>query len=138
MRSLILERVARGLLPVATMFALYLLWRGHNLPGGGFIAGLVTSGALILQAVAFGIKPTRSYLSGFLRLAPWVGVAIALASGLSAMLFGDPFLTQYHAYVGTGESKVHVSTALTFDIGVYLAVIGVTATVANLFAEGVE
>jgi multisubunit Na+/H+ antiporter MnhB subunit len=138
MRSLILERVARGLIPVATLFALYLLWRGHNLPGGGFIAGLVTAGALMLQALAFGIDQTRSHLFRALRAAPWVGVAIAMVSGLTATLAGDAFLRQYHTHFYVGEHDIHLSTALTFDIGVYLGVVGVVATLAHLFAEGIE
>jgi multisubunit Na+/H+ antiporter MnhB subunit len=137
MRSLILERVARGLLPVATLFALYLLWRGHNLPGGGFIAGLVTAGALMLQALAFGVRATRSHVWRALRVAPWLGIAIAMASGLSALLFGDAMLTQYHTYVSIAGTELHLSTALTFDVGVYMTVVGVAAMAANLFAEGI-
>jgi multicomponent Na+:H+ antiporter subunit B len=137
-RSLILERVARWLLPVATLFALYLLLRGHNQPGGGFIAGLVTGCAVVLQAMAFGARRTRRHLAPLMRVAPWVGVTIALASGLVAVAVGQPFLTHYHQYVPLGANRVFLSTTLIFDIGVYLAVVGVAATVANLFAEGIE
>jgi multicomponent Na+:H+ antiporter subunit B len=138
MRSLILQKVARGILPVTTLFALYLLLRGHNHPGGGFIAGLVTASALVLQGLAFGSEATRRQLVRLIRPAPWVGIALAVAAGLWAVVLGMPFLTHGHVYVYLGGDAVHLSTTLLFDIGVYMVVVGATALTISVFGEGVE
>jgi multisubunit Na+/H+ antiporter MnhB subunit len=63
MRSLIMQKVAFAALPVTLLFAVYLLLRGHNEPGGGFIAGLVTAAAIVLQALAFGVQKTSERLA---------------------------------------------------------------------------
>ncbi len=136
MRSLILLTIARGILPVSTLFALYLLLRGHNQPGGGFIAGLVTASAIVLQALAFGTVVTRERLTRMLRPAAWVGLLVAAVAGIGAVLVGDPFLTHYHAYLPLPNGEYyHLSTTLIFDIGVYMAVVGTTITMVAVFAE---
>ena len=122
---LILVTVSKLLLPIALLVSAFLFLRGHNEPGGGFIAGLVTGVALILQYIAEGSRVTR------LRL-PWdqlgligAGVLIALLTGLGSWLFGYPFLTSTYSYVSLpliGEFEL--ASALLFDLGVYLAVVG--------------
>jgi multicomponent Na+:H+ antiporter subunit B len=135
-RSLILFTIARGILPVSTLFALYLLLRGHNEPGGGFIAGLVTAAAIVLQALAFGAPRTYDHLKSLLRPAAWVGLLIAGGAGVIAILAGDAFLTHYHAHLPLpGDGYYHLSTTLIFDIGVYMTVVGTTATLVAVFAE---
>ncbi|MGI9320332.1 MAG: monovalent cation/H+ antiporter subunit A [Thiogranum sp.] len=121
---LILVTVSKLLLPIALLVAVFLLLRGHNEPGGGFIAGLVTGVALILQYIAEGSRATRTRL-------PWdhlgligAGVIIALLTGVASWLFGYPFLTSTYSYVslpviGTFE----LASAMLFDLGVYLAVV---------------
>lgn len=136
MRSLILRKVSQGVLPVATLFSLYLLLRGHNHPGGGFIAGLVTAAAIVLQGLAFGAEATRQRLEPALRPFPWVGLALAAAAGLPPLLWGEAFLKHYHGYLPVpGHDPMHVSTALVFDVGVYMVVVGVTTTMLAVFAE---
>ena len=136
MRSLILRKVALSILPVTTLFALYLLLRGHNHPGGGFIAGLVTSAAVILQGLAFGASWSHSRLGRVLRPAPWVGLAIAIGAGAIPLFRGDGFLTHYHAYVAVpNREPVHLATTLLFDVGVYLVVVGIAATLLRVFSE---
>ncbi len=135
MRSLILNKVARGILPVTSMFALYLLLRGHNEPGGGFIAGLVTAAALVLQGLAFGVQKTSDRLAPLIRPATPLGLAIALGSMLAGPMTGEPLGTHFHAYVSVpGMGPLHVSTTLAFDIGVYLVVLGASATALATFA----
>jgi multicomponent Na+:H+ antiporter subunit B len=136
MRSLILLTVARGILPISTLFALFLLLRGHNEPGGGFIAGLVTASAIVLQAIAFGTARTRERLTPLLRPMAWVGLLVAAGSGLIAVLAGDPYLTHYHAYLPLpGGGAYHLSTTLVFDIGVYLVVVATATMLVSVFAE---
>ncbi|WP_437777358.1 MnhB domain-containing protein [Sorangium sp. So ce1097] len=138
MRSLILDRAARGLLPVTTLFALYLLLRGHDHPGGGFIAGLVTSVAIVIEALAFGAMRTEAGLARALRPAAWVGLALAAGTGLISTAAGDGFFVHYRAAVRVGAGGgLHLTTTLLFDAGVYLVVVGMTATVLSLFARGV-
>ncbi len=123
---LVLSRITRLLLPMALLVSIHLFLRGHNAPGGGFIAGLVTAVALILQSMASGIAWTRRQWSQrYQPLIGW-GVLIAAATGLGSWLFGRPFLTSAFAHVHlplVGEFEL--ATAMLFDLGVYLCVVGV-------------
>jgi multicomponent Na+:H+ antiporter subunit B len=140
LRSMILQKVSIALLPVTALFSVYLLLRGHNEPGGGFIAGLVTAAATVLVALAFGGDYARKWLSPIIRPAFALGLLIAALSGMSSMLVGDPFLTQYHLYlpIPGAAGPVHLSTALTFDIGVFLVVVASTGVAVSAFAEAAE
>jgi multisubunit Na+/H+ antiporter MnhB subunit len=137
MRSLILDRVARGILPVTVLFAIYLLLRGHDHPGGGFIAGLVTSVAIVIEALAFGVAHTEAGLARPLRFAAWIGLTLAAGTGLVSTARGDGFLAHYHADVQVSAARaIHLSTTLLFDLGVYLVVVGATSTALWLLARG--
>lgn len=137
MRSMILQKVSMAILPVIALFAIYLLLRGHDEPGGGFIAGLVTAAATVLVALAFGVKWARERLAPIIRPAFALGLLLAALSGMVAMVMGDPFLTHYHTYLPIpGVGEIHLSTTLAFDIGVYLVVVASTAIAASVFAEG--
>jgi multicomponent K+:H+ antiporter subunit A len=127
---MILAVISRPLLPLALVVAIYLMLRGHNMPGGGFIAGLVTAIALILQYVASGIAWTRARMNiDYLKLTA-AGVLLAALSGAGSWLFGYPFLTSSFGHFTlplVGEFEL--ATAMLFDLGVYLAVIGSTLLV---------
>jgi multisubunit Na+/H+ antiporter MnhB subunit len=139
MKSFILSKVAQLLFPVTVVFAIYLLVRGHNHPGGGFSAGLVTSLAVVMQVFAFGFQWTRKRLFRVLRPALWIGLVIALLAGVFPMFIGEPFLTHYHLKVPlTSEAEVSLSTTLLFDLGVYATVVGTTTTVLASIAEEVR
>lgn len=139
MRSIILQKVAQAVLPVIALFAVYLLLRGHNAPGGGFIAGLVTASATILIALAYGGNWARERLAPVVLPAFFLGLPIAALSGMIAMFMGDPFLTHYHLYVPVpGVGDVHLSTTLLFDIGVYLLVVATASLLISVFAEAAE
>jgi multicomponent Na+:H+ antiporter subunit B len=136
MRSMILQKVSIALLPVTTLFAIYLLLRGHNEPGGGFIAGLVTAAATVLVALAFGGEYASKRLAPIIRPAFALGLLIAALSGMVPLLFGDPFLTHYDGYLPIpGAAPVHLSTTLAFDVGVYLLVVASAAVAVYVFAE---
>jgi multicomponent K+:H+ antiporter subunit A len=131
---MILAVISRPLLPLALVVAIYLMLRGHNMPGGGFIAGLVTAIALILQYVASGIAWTRLRMNiDYIKLTA-AGVLLAALSGVGSWFFGYPFLTSSFGHFElplVGEFEL--ATAMIFDLGVYLAVIGSTLLVlANL------
>ena len=93
MRSIILQKVAQAVLPVIALFAVYLLLRGHNAPGGGFIAGLVTASATILIALAYGADWARERLAPIILPSFFLGLPIAALSGMIAIFMGEPFLT---------------------------------------------
>ena len=124
---MILAVVAQILLPLALLVSVYILLRGHNEPGGGFIAGLITATALILQYMARGHDWMRARLPIAYPIVAVSGLAIALATGLGSWLFGFPFLTSAFGHfhlplVGDFE----LATAMLFDLGVFLAVVGAT------------
>ncbi|MGS2743069.1 monovalent cation/H+ antiporter subunit A [Halomonas sp. LS-001] len=130
----ILTSISMALLPLALMVSAFIFLRGHNMPGGGFIAGLVTAVALILIYMARGVAWAQERLDFPFQPVAVVGVAIATLTGLGSWLFGYPFLTSTFAYftlplVGTFE----LASAMLFDLGVYLAVVGATLMIlANL------
>ncbi len=117
--------LVRLLLPVAAVFAFHLFMRGHNLPGGGFVAGLVMAIAFIAQYMVGGTR----WVEARLRLQPsrWIaaGLLIALATGAGALAVGYPFLTTHTAHVTLpGIGEVHLPTAALFDLGVFAVVLG--------------
>ena len=122
---LVLAMLARPLLPLALVLAAFLFARGHDLPGGGFAAGLLVAVALASQYLTSGIAWTTRRLR--LRASRWlaVGVLVALATGLGALAFGRPFLTSVYDYVPLPLlGEVGVGSALLFDAGVLAAVVG--------------
>ena len=136
MQSLILHTATRMMIGVLVLFSLFLFFRGHDEPGGGFIGGLVGAGAFTLYAIAFGTESTRSIL----RVHPITLIAIGLASlvvsGVIPMFLGEPFLTGKWLFLEYGNSEVKLSTPLLFDIGVYLCVVGfIVAVIFSLEEE---
>ena len=124
-RIVILEVAARPLYLVILAASIWVLFRGHNEPGGGFIGGLLAVSASILWAVAHGSNAAerRLPLGDAMRLAV-VGVVIAGVSGLPALFLGEAYLTHLWATLPLGVTDLKVSTVLLFDLGVYLCVWG--------------
>ncbi|MEM9319379.1 MAG: Na+/H+ antiporter subunit B [Pseudomonadota bacterium] len=126
MNSVILRAGARYLAGLLLLFSIYMLLRGHNEPGGGFIGGLIGATGFVLYAIACGTADARAAL----RLTPEAiavaGLGLALLAGLSAALFGDAFFTGQWLFIGETEDDkgLPLSTVLVFDLGVYLAVFG--------------
>jgi multicomponent K+:H+ antiporter subunit A len=129
---LMLSVLSRPLLPLALLVSAYLFLRGHNAPGGGFIAGLVTGTAIILQYVAYGSGWVRERL-------PWsysgviaTGLLVAVATGLASWAFGAPFLTSTYGYVTWPVvGKFELASAMVFDLGIYLAVVGTVLVIIS-------
>ena len=124
------------LLPVIIVVALYLFMRGHNLPGGGFIAGLVLACALIAQYMLGGTLWMEQRFR--LRLLYWIGsgLLLALFTGLGAWLYGFPLLTTHTAHWHLPIlGEVHVPTAFFFDLGVFAAVVGTTMLILVALAH---
>ncbi len=134
--SPILQAFARLTLHLMLVFALYLLLRGHNAPGGGFIAGVLTAVAMTFQMMAF-------HAESFSHEMPWkplqvvaVGLLLAAGTGLGSILIGYPFLTSaigHYNFPLFGD--VELVTAMGFDIGVYLVVVGTSLGIIRAIAE---
>jgi multicomponent K+:H+ antiporter subunit A len=130
LHPVIMAAFSRLLLPLALLVAIFVLLRGHNLPGGGFIAGLITAVALITQYLANGISWTRSRMSSKLHPMIGIGLLLATATGLGSWAFGYPFLTSAFSHLHwplVGEFEI--ASAMLFDLGVYLVVVGVTLVI---------
>ena len=124
---LMLRQIARPILPLALMVSVFIFLRGHNLPGGGFIAGLITSVALILQYIASGMIWTQDRISFRYHNVIGLGLLFATVAGAGSFVFGYPFLTSTFGYITWPVvGKFEVASALVFDLGVYLTVIGAT------------
>ncbi|BDX19256.1 monovalent cation/H+ antiporter subunit A [Halopseudomonas aestusnigri] len=131
---LMLVNLSHVLLPLALMISVYIFLRGHNLPGGGFIAGLITAVALILQYVASGEAWTAQRWPVNYHWLAGAGVLIAGATGVGSWAFGYPFLTSSfgHFHIPL-VGEIELATAMLFDLGVYLTVVGATLLIlANL------
>jgi multicomponent K+:H+ antiporter subunit A len=124
---MILATFARLLLPLALLVSVFIFLRGHNLPGGGFIAGLITAIALIMQYLANGVSWTQARLPERTQPLIAAGLGIALLTGLGSWIFGHPFLTSAFGHVNwplVGEFEI--ASAMAFDLGVFLVVVGAT------------
>ena len=122
---LMLRIASRAVLPFALLVAVYLFLRGHNQPGGGFVAGLVTAVALIVQYLASGIDWTEYRLNVRYYRVAGVGLLVAGATGVGSFFFGAPFLTSAHGHPRVPVlGELPLASAALFDLGVYLTVVG--------------
>jgi multicomponent K+:H+ antiporter subunit A len=129
---LLLAILARLMLPLTTLVAVFVFLRGHNLPGGGFIAALIFSVALLLQYLASGVLWTESRIRINYRALAGLGLLIAAGTGLGALAFGRPFLTSAFGHFHLPlAGEIELSTATLFDLGVFGAVVGTTLTIVS-------
>lgn len=123
------RQVTRAVYPAALVFAIHLLLRGHNEPGGGFIAGLVITMTVVLEALAFGAESVRRRYRAILRPALALGLGIALISGLIPIAWGAPPFSFGHVTIALpGGFEADLSATLIFDVGVILVIIGSMGT----------
>ncbi|HZH06422.1 MAG TPA: monovalent cation/H+ antiporter subunit A, partial [Lautropia sp.] len=128
--------LVRLVLPIAWVVAAYLLLRGHNAPGGGFIAGLVVSIAFILQYMVAGTLWVEAHLK--LRPPRWIaaGLLLAVVTGSGALAFGHPFLTSHTAhFLLPVFGEVHLPSAMFFDLGIFAVVVGATMLILTAIAH---
>ena len=143
MTTVIARTAVRLVVPITLVTAIALMLQGHNLPGGGFIAGVLTAAAISLVYVVFGLQELSTMLGvertgpfghapiAYYRVVFGLGLALAAGSGLVPIAFGEPFLAQdywvLHGVPLYGE--VEIASALAFDLGVYLTVVGGLLTI---------
>jgi len=137
MTSSILQTAVRLLMPLLLLFAVFLLLRGHNQPGGGFVGGLVVAASFVLYSIAFGVDAARRALLVRPSTLLGVGLLVAFVSGLPAVVAGHAFMTALWTTVAAGAMVIAVGTPLVFDVGVFLTVIGVVLTIVFTLAEAV-
>lgn len=136
-RSYLFDRLVRVMFFLINGVALYLLLRGHNLPGGGFIAGLASAISLILLSLALGVEAMPRVVRGDpVRLAG-AGLLLALGTGAAPLLAGRPFLEHFHVHLSGVPllGEVHAGTPLLFDTGVYLLVVGITSKLVFVLTQ---
>lgn len=130
MNSLILRTLAPFITGLMLVFSIFVTLRGHNSPGGGFIGGLLAASGIALYAIAFGVEPTRRLLRVHPLSIAAAGLILAAASGLVSTLYGVPYMTGLWFDIG-----IDVSTVMSFDIGVYLVVLGAFSSILLALEE---
>lgn len=136
MNSIIFRTAANYLLPLLLLFSIFILLRGHYLPGGGFVGGLIASTAFVLHSLGHGLKETRKIIKFHPGYLMPLGLSIAVISGTLPLFMGKTVLTalwfeEPFPIVGL------VGSALFFDTGVFLVVIGVTLTILFTIRENI-
>jgi multicomponent Na+:H+ antiporter subunit B len=134
--SLILKTGVKLLLPLMLLFSLFILWRGHHQPGGGFVGGLIAAIGIGLHAQAFGMPAARRLLRFDPQTIAGIGLLVALTSGMFGLAAGAPYMTGQWLRWPFEAGGVWFGTPVLFDIGVYCVVLGgVLSMVAALMSE---
>ncbi|PPA70001.1 Na(+)/H(+) antiporter subunit B [Jeotgalibacillus proteolyticus] len=134
--DVILQTVTKIISFIIILFSIHLFFAGHYTPGGGFIGGLMTAAALVLLLLSYDIKTMNKILPFDYKRMTAIGLLIAVLTAAGALLFNVPFFTHAYDYFDIpllGETSLH--TAVLFDIGVYLVVIGITMTIIQTIGE---
>lgn len=136
MKQLIFRTATGFLLPLLLLFSIFILLRGHYLPGGGFVGGIIAASAFVLHAFAFGLRNTRKLLRvNPMGLMP-VGLGLAVFSAILPLFQNKPILTGL--WVNEPLPVVGlIGSSLLFDTGVYLVVLGVALTIIFTISESV-
>lgn len=133
-RSFILDTLVDVIVRTALVFSLFLLFSGHNSPGGGFVAGLVFAISLVLKYVAGGVREMEEILPASAETLLGLGLSLALFTGVAGWAWGDAFLeTTYVEAEVPVLGVIKATSALSFDIGVFAIVVGLVAALVVTF-----
>ncbi|GGE95059.1 Na+/H+ antiporter subunit B [Stappia taiwanensis] len=135
MRTVIFRTIAPYLAALMVLFSVFVLLRGHNEPGGGFIGGLIAASALAIYGIACGVAAVRRAITLHPMSLSAAGLLMAALSGLVSLFTGQPFMTSQWWYVRLFGVEVPLSTPMIFDIGVYLVVVGSIGSIALALEE---
>ncbi len=143
MSTLIFRNAAKVLVPLSLLFAMFIYFKGHQSPGGGFVAGLVAAVALIVHRMSYGARsmnrmlpfPERSFIA--------IGLFLALSTAVVPLLFDQPFLTSYHGSIALPGNNgraytIEWASVMVFDLGVFMVVTGVVVGMINTLSEELE
>ncbi|RCW20196.1 multisubunit sodium/proton antiporter MrpB subunit [Ciceribacter lividus] len=135
MNTLIFRTVAPFLTALMILFSIFVLLRGHNEPGGGFIGGLIAASAFAIYGIAFGVQAVRRALWFHPMSIAGAGLMLSCLSGLVSAAFGVPFMTGLWIYPNVFGVEVPLATVMSFDVGVYLVVVGAITSIALALEE---
>ena len=135
MNTLILRTVAPVVTSLMVLFSIFVLLRGHNEPGGGFIGGLIAVSALAIYGIAYGVTAVRRAIMFHPLSIAGAGLLLSMLSGLVSMAAGVPFMTGLWVYPNLFGVEIPLSTVMSFDIGVYLVVVGAITSIALALEE---
>lgn len=135
MKSLIFRTITPLIVSVMVLFSIFVLLRGHNEPGGGFIGGLIAVAALSIYGIAFGVETVRRAIVFHPLSIAGAGLLLATLAGLLSMLFHVPFMTGLWVYPVVLGEEIPLSSVMAFDIGVYLVVVGAVTSIALSLEE---
>ncbi|NMA02866.1 MAG: Na(+)/H(+) antiporter subunit B [Clostridia bacterium] len=137
--NVILQTVTKVATYIILTFAIYLFLAGHHNPGGGFIGGLVIASAVALLVLVYDVKTLKAVFPFDFKILAAVGVLIAVVTGMGSFVFGKPFLSQSFGYFNLpifGETEL--ATAVIFDVGVALAVLGTALSIIFTISEDIS
>jgi multicomponent Na+:H+ antiporter subunit B len=133
--TLIFRTVAPFLTALMLLFSVFVLLRGHNEPGGGFIGGLIAASGLAIYGIARGVGAVRRALYFHPLSIAGFGLLLSTAAGLLSILFAVPFMTGLWIYPTLFGAEVPLSSVMLFDVGVYLVVLGAIISIALALEE---
>ncbi|WP_320196023.1 Na(+)/H(+) antiporter subunit B [Agrobacterium rosae] len=135
MNTLIFRTIAPVMTSLMLLFSIFVLLRGHNEPGGGFIGGLIAVSALAIYGIAFGVETVRRAIVFHPLSIAGFGLLLATLSGIASVFAGVPFMTGLWIYPSFAGVEVPLATVISFDIGVYLVVVGGFTAIALALEE---
>ncbi|MEM6849486.1 MAG: Na+/H+ antiporter subunit B [Pseudomonadota bacterium] len=135
MSTLIFRTIAPYLAALMVLFSIFVLLRGHNEPGGGFIGGLIAASALAIYGIAHGPDAVRKALVVHPNALAGFGLTIAGLAGVASVVVSKPFLTGLWFLPVVSDVKLPISNVLVFDVGVYFVVVGSVAAIALALEE---
>lgn len=135
MNTVIFRAIAPYLTTLMILFSVFILLRGHNEPGGGFIGGLIAASALAIYGISNGVPAVRRAIWAHPMHIAGAGLFLSGLSGLPSLLINAPFLTGIWGKIYVFGTEVKISTILFFDIGVYLVVLGTIGSIALALEE---
>lgn len=138
MKTVIFRTIAPTLAAIMIVFSVFVLLRGHNEPGGGFIGGLIAASAIAIYGIAVGVEQVRRAMRVHPISLAGFGVFIAALAGMVSMGNQLPFLTGLSGYIPIAGVKISITTVMVFDIGVYFVVVGAISAIALALEEGDE
>lgn len=135
MNTLIFRTIAPFLTSLMVLFSLFVLLRGHNEPGGGFIGGLIAASAMAIYGIAYGVQAVRRALWFHPMSIAGAGLLMSTLSGFVSIFVDQPFMTAQWIYPSIAGTEVPLATVTSFDVGVYLVVVGAITSIALALEE---